>query len=86
MIVCVPAPAILGLKLPPLTPVPENVPPLGEPESAYVVRKTQTVSGLREHVTTGNALTETIVVADFVHPIAEVPVTVYVVVEVGDTV
>ena len=29
--VCVPAPAVAGLKIPPLTPVPEYVPPAGEP-------------------------------------------------------
>ena len=47
---------------------------------------TQIAVGDADAVTVGNGFTVTVTVAVFTHPAAEVPVTVYVVVTVGDAV
>ena len=57
MIVCVPVPAVEGLKLPPLTPGPLYVPPVGVPPvntNDGVLRHTEEFAG---QVTVGNGLT-----------------------------
>ena len=77
----VPCPAVVGLNVLPVTPVPENVPPAGLPVNVTGAAFTQSgPTGVI--VTVGNGFTVTVTVAVLLHP-AVVPVTVYVVVAPG---
>ena len=62
--VCVPVPAVAGLKLPAVTPVPEYVPPAGKPpERAKSAASTHTFANAAS-VTTGKAFTVIVLVAE----------------------
>ena len=79
----VPTPATEGLNAFPLTPVPLKVPPVGFALSATVgaVAHKGEVKGV--NVRLGKLFTEIMPVAVFMQPLASVPVTVYVVFDVG---
>ena len=81
--VCVPTPAVAGLKFPADTPGPEYVPPEGAPpDSANTGVVSQTALKLAS-VTTGSGFTVTVTFADLLQPAVLVPVTIYVIVEPG---
>ena len=63
-----PTPAVEGLKLVPVTPVPLKVPPAGLPESGTAAAFTQTELAIGLMETTGSAVTEIEVVAVPVQP------------------
>ena len=65
-----PTPAVEGLKLVPVTPVPLKVPPAGLPDNGMEAAFTQTELAIGLMVTTGSAVTEIEVVAVLVHPFA----------------
>ena len=65
-----PIPAVAGLKVLPLMPVPLNVPPEGEPTKVNIAAFIQTDAGKPVKFTTGNAFTVTICVAiELVQPL-----------------
>ena len=66
---CVPTPAVAGLKVVPVTPGPENVPPAGVPVNVTGAPLTQT-GGYVPALTVGSALTVIVVVAVFEQPFA----------------
>ena len=64
-----PAPAVEGLKVLPLMPVPLNVPPEGEPVNVKAAAFAQIVAGKPEKLTAGIAFTVTDCVIELVHPL-----------------
>ena len=71
MIVCGPVPAVAGLKVVPLTPGPENVPPAGVPVKVIGAALTHN-AGYVPALTTGSGLTVIVVVAVAEQPFASV--------------
>ena len=69
VIVCVPTPAVAALKVVPVTPGPENVPPTGVPFNVIDDPLTQT-GGYVPALTVGSGLTVIVVVAVFEHAFA----------------
>ena len=67
--VCVPAPAVAGLNVLPVTPGPEKVPPAGVPLNA-IGAALMHIAGYVPGLTTGNAFTVIVVVAVFEQPLA----------------
>lgn len=70
MIVCVPTPAILGLKTPPDTPGPLYLPPSMEPPVKVRGLAPTHISAKDSSVTAVTAFTSIIRVVVFVHPLA----------------
>jgi hypothetical protein len=78
VIVCVPVPATLALKLVPVTPGPLYVPPAGEPPlKVYVVELIHCCDSNPVKVTTGKELTTIEFVAELVHPLRSVKLYVF---------
>ena len=84
--VCVPTPAVEGVKTPLETPVPLYVPPVGIPPESVIGDALMQADISAGQVTIGNGLTVTVAVAVAEQPSEVVTVTVYIVVIVGLTV
>ena len=78
-----PAPAMEGLNKLPLTPAPDQEPPEGMPTKAVLAELVQNTVAPEATLTVGNGFTVINCVAEFTQPLPSVPVTVYVVVDVG---
>ncbi len=81
--VCVPLPAVAGLKVPAVTPGPEYVPPEGDPPVSVIAVALSHIALNAASVTVGNGFTVTVTGFEAEQPAALIPVTVYVVVVDG---
>ncbi len=68
--VCVPTPALDGLKIPPLTPVPLYVPPEGVPPLNVIEEELTHMLLSVAKLTTGSAFTKIPEVSEDEHPLA----------------
>ena len=75
-IVCVPIPAVLGLKLPPLTLVPEYAPPMGFPLVSITNPDLTQTSKKESKLAVGATVTSNRMVSKSRQPLASKPITI----------